>query len=280
MPDKNAGPGRRSAMPLMDEFREERESIKNQPFKKKLEYFWTYYKWWVIGGIFLIIVLVTVIIQIATNKKDALYIAMVDIINTPGASEELTITTPFLEEHGINPKKNTINFNTDFLFTDPSGGDKTGASPSYSDTQGFTGRESLAIYIAAGDVDAICGSDEWFDTYAYNNFFLPLNEYLTDEEIDKYSDSIYYIDGAVLSRYTQARSDQDYEYEEAFPDSDEPEKMEQPLAVGIILDDSGLYNSNFVCANGDAKHIVIGIVRNSPETPLAADFVKYIRDGN
>ena len=35
-------------MPLMDEFKEERASIKNAPFKKKLRYFWDYYKWHVI----------------------------------------------------------------------------------------------------------------------------------------------------------------------------------------------------------------------------------------
>ena len=36
-------------MPVMDEFREEREAIKNAGWDYKLKYFWDYYKWFVIG---------------------------------------------------------------------------------------------------------------------------------------------------------------------------------------------------------------------------------------
>ncbi len=263
-------------MPLMDEFKEERESIKNQPLKKKIDYFWTYYKWWVIGGVAAVIILVSLIVTIAKNKKDLVYVAMVDIIENPKGNVEQTITDPFLTEKGYNTRKYTLNFNTDFLFTASASGEKNSAgSPSYANTKGFTGRESLAIYIAAGDVDAICGSDNWFNNYAYNDFFIPLEQYMTPEEMEKYSDSIYYIDKAVLDRYKKARDDQDYEYEEEYPDPDKPEKMEEPLAIGINLENNELFNSNFLCANGDAKHIVFGIVRNTDSTEVTADLLSF-----
>lgn len=35
-------------MAVMDEFKVERETIKNAKFIDKFSYFWTYYKWWVI----------------------------------------------------------------------------------------------------------------------------------------------------------------------------------------------------------------------------------------
>ena len=56
-------------MPVMDEFREEREAIKNAGFKEKWEYFWEYYKWYVIGGA-AIIILLTIFIRDMVNKKD------------------------------------------------------------------------------------------------------------------------------------------------------------------------------------------------------------------
>ena len=42
-------------MPVMDEFREERETIKNGTFKQKWQYFCDYYKWHVIIGAFVLI---------------------------------------------------------------------------------------------------------------------------------------------------------------------------------------------------------------------------------
>ena len=268
-------------MPLMDEFKEERESIKNQPFKKKLEYFWTYYKWWVISAAAVIIILVSVISHIIKTKDELVYVAMVDVIENPAGNIEDQITVPFLTAHDINPKKNTLMFNTEFMFSQaglnsekPSEG-----SPSYANTQGFSERETLAVYIAAGDVDAICGSDMWFDHYAYNDFFIPVSDYMTQEEINLYSDHLYYVDGAVVERYRQARKDGDYEYEEEFPDPAKPEEMEDPVPMGISIESLDLYNNNFLTANGDAKHIVIGIVRNSENTELTAELIKYMENG-
>lgn len=37
-------------MPVMDEFREEREAMKQKSFKERFSYFCEYYKWHVIGG--------------------------------------------------------------------------------------------------------------------------------------------------------------------------------------------------------------------------------------
>ena len=267
-------------MPLMDEFKNERESIKTAPFKKKLEYFWIYYKWWVIGGAAAIAILISLIVTITKNKKDVVYVAMVDIVENPRGNIEQTITIPFLTAHDYNTKKNTVNFNTEFLFSAAGASEKTvSGSPSYENTKGFSGRESLAIYIAAGDVDAICGSDDWFNNYAYNDFFIPLEDYLTPAELEKYKDSIYYIDKAVLDRYKNARSDQDYEYEEEYPDSDKPQDMEQPIAIGLKLEKNDLYNYNFLCANGNARHIVFGIVRNTDSTDITAELIKYIENG-
>ena len=48
-------------MPVMDEFREEREAIKNSSMKKKWGYFLDYYKWYVIGGAAIILFLVFLI---------------------------------------------------------------------------------------------------------------------------------------------------------------------------------------------------------------------------
>lgn len=46
-------------MAVMDEFKEEREALKNGTPKQKLAYFWYYYKWHVIIALVVIIMIVS-----------------------------------------------------------------------------------------------------------------------------------------------------------------------------------------------------------------------------
>ena len=74
-------------MPLMDEFREEREALKHGTWKEKLSYFFDYYKWHVVVTIAAIIFIVSITYQIVTRKDTAFYAAMVNAIEQNSAEE-------------------------------------------------------------------------------------------------------------------------------------------------------------------------------------------------
>ena len=48
-------------MAVMDEFKEERARMKQQPLKKRLEYFWDYHKYHVLAGGFVLFFVVDMI---------------------------------------------------------------------------------------------------------------------------------------------------------------------------------------------------------------------------
>lgn len=102
-------------MPVMDEFQQERDNMKNQPFKKRAEYFWEYNKWRIIGSLIAIIVLAFVIHSAVTKKKEVLYIALVNCSEALNSSIEQDVIIPFLEQHDLDPKKNTVVFDSDFV---------------------------------------------------------------------------------------------------------------------------------------------------------------------
>lgn len=265
-------------MPLMDEFKKEREDMKNQPFKKKLEYFWDYYKWWAIGGVAVIIAVIITISNIASRKNDVLYVAMVNVVANPLSDSKSNISDPFLSEHGYSTNKNIINFNTDFLFYDSPGTDSESA-PAYSNTLGYSSRENLVVYVSAGDVDSICGGNDWMDFYAYNGFFSSVYDYLPEEIIEQYSDKIYYMDMAFKEELEkQAEEDITWEFTGEYPDGTKPEEMKDPVPIGVILDDSELFNNNFLGVN-ETKKIVMGMVVNSPEKELTAELIEYMLKG-
>lgn len=60
-------------MAVMDEFKEEREALKNGTPRQKLAYFWYYYKWHVIIALVVIIMIVSFIKQL-TDRKDPLFL--------------------------------------------------------------------------------------------------------------------------------------------------------------------------------------------------------------
>ena len=62
-------------MAVMDEFKEEREALKNGTPKQKLAYFWYYYKWHVIISIVVIAMVGSFIYQYV-NRKDTAFEAV------------------------------------------------------------------------------------------------------------------------------------------------------------------------------------------------------------
>ena len=69
-------------MPVMDEFREEREALKHGTLKEKLSYFVYYYKWHVIVSVCAIAAVAVLASQILTRKDTAFYAAMVNGMDT------------------------------------------------------------------------------------------------------------------------------------------------------------------------------------------------------
>jgi len=270
-------------MALMDEFKEERETIKDAPFKKRMEYFWEYYKWWVIGGVFAIIVIVMTVRSIVTHKNDVLYVAMINCVEVAGSDAEGSIKEPFLTAHDFDYKKNNILFDIDLKMNFSSIAHKEaneipeGYTDYVSITNSSNSRQTLSVYIAAGTVDLMVSSENWFDEYAYGGFYLPLNEVLTAQELEQYGDKLYYIDQAVRDRYEKASDEMNYDYNEKYPDPYDIEAMEQPVAYGIIVDgDTRLISNYAFVTESKGDNVVIGFIANGKNVELAHDLLIYL----
>lgn len=270
-------------MALMDEFKEEREEIKKAPFKKRFDYFWEYYKWWVIGGVIAVIAIAMTIRSFVTHKDDVLYIAMINAIEISEDGTVATIKEPFLEAHDFNVKKNDLLFDIDLKMNISSISHKE-ANPipaEYTDyvsiTNSANSRQTLSVYIAAGSVDLMVSSENWFDEYGYGGFYLPLSEVLSAEELEQYSDRLYYLDQAVRDRYEKASDEMNYEYNEVYPDPYDLEAMETPVAYGLIVDENTLLSKNFAfVTEGKEDKIVLGFVANGQNVQLAHDLAIYL----
>lgn len=245
-------------MAVMDEFKEEREKIKEQSFKKKFSYFWYYYKWHVIGSIVGIAFLSSLIYEFATKKEDALYGVM---LNGYILSEEDTLAQDFAEYAEIDTSEYAVQFNYTLRMSEQMTEDSLSA------------QEFLMVYSAAKDLD-VCAMDPYcFDKYAYGSLFASLEPYLDSALLEKLSDKLYYVDYQVLLQIEEMQDNGESTTDIEIPDPHKPEEMEQPIPVGIDISGCSKFTDVYYYKETPTY---IGIVISSERTDMAAKFIEYL----
>lgn len=221
----------------MDEFKEERESIKNAPTKEKLEYFWTYYKWHVIVTVVSILVVVSFVTTIL-NKKDPGFYAVV-LNGYAGPSSEDYVKN-MEETLGLDTSKEQCLFDTSVYIDFEA-----------SDQRSMASAQKVMVYLSAGELDVMIGEVSTVQHYAYSESFADLRDFLTPEQVEKYKDRFLYMDRKIISEKAEAmESNTTYNY--AFPkDPTDPSTLEDPIPVGINISDCKDITDNFAFATPD-----------------------------
>ena len=243
-------------MALMDEFKEERENIKNQTFKKRISYFWMYYKWYVLGGILAAAVLISLISGFLNRTNYALYGAMINGI--PFETEQAFLDD-FMDYAGIDKDKNAVAFNTSLSFE----GNAIGTA------------EFITVYIAARDLDVIAGDPDSFSRYAYSSVYLDLSEALDAKTIAALSQAgrLYYIDRAVADKIDELQNTNQSAEGVSKPDPFRPEDMEDPVPVGVDISECSKFTDAYYYKEGSSY---LGIVANTKQLANAVKFITFL----
>ena len=249
-------------MAVMDEFREEREALKNGTFKEKLSYFWCYYKWHVIVPLIIIACLTSFIYEIVTRKDIALYSTFINcyvISEDEGAS----YTNEFAHSTGIDTETYEIMLDTSMMMNLDSPTDET----TYNTVQ------KMSVYIAAGEIDTLACGSTVFEYYSYSDFLMDLREVYSEEQLAVLSPYLYYIDGKVLKDKTVANDNLE-EYLLPYPDPMDPASMTDPIPVGVVLTDATeQFYDNFIFSEETS---VMGIACTSTRPETSAAFIEYV----
>lgn len=237
-------------MALMDEFKEEREQIKNAPFKKRLEYFWDYNKVRVIIAASLVVMFTSIFYHIITQKDTVLYVAMVDCLqeDTLAAEYEANLT----EVLGVNTKKEKVLLDASFLVS---------SSSSMGDTS-LT--DALAVRIATGEIDAFLSGEAFFSAYTLSDVFMDLRTVLSPEDIAYYESSFYYLDYAIIesafANDSSANQDEDLATYLLEVQPRNPETMKNPIPVGIYVTPTDEFQAAYKFTPNE--DIVFGVIYN------------------
>ena len=165
---------------LRDEIRMQHEKMSQESFSKKLKYFWDYYKIHVMITVFLACMFGSILHTIVSQKDTLLSIALINAF--PNVEDEL-LMEDFENYLGLDNKKQQVLIDSTYYLDDDS------TSP-YATTYS----QKFSTNAMAGKLDVVLADIHNFDFYGNLGFFQDLSFILSKEMLDKYHDSLYYVD--------------------------------------------------------------------------------------
>ena len=248
-------------MPVMDEFREEREAMKNATIKEKWQYFLDYYKWYVIGGVIAIVFFGTLIHDMVTSKDWTFYGFFINAYNSDQASDD------FFDDFAEYAELDLENYAADI-------DDMMSLDINSYDDVTMSSVNKLTVYMAAADVDFIAADATTFEHYASSDNFFDVTTILSEEQLEKYQDYIYYADMAEIRARDEASQNGDFDsYVKPVYDHRKPEDMEEPVPVGLYIGHSERLTATYTFKEED---VVIGIPLNTRHLETSLKFIDYI----
>lgn len=248
-------------MPVMDEFREEREAIKNASPKEKWEYFWEYYKWYVIGGAAILFLLV-IFIRDMVNKKDWIFYGA--FINTYAHEEPSeALLNDFVTLAQLDTENYSVMFDTSYSINIGTYDEVTNSSA-----------QRLLVNLTAAELDFVVADETTFGQYATIDTFMDVRTLFTPEELEKYQEYFYYVDMAEVDRINEGNLSAAYDsYKGVAYDHTKPEDMESPVPVAIYIDSSEKLNNAYVFKE---ESVVLGIPLNTQHLQTTLLFIDYL----
>lgn len=251
-----------SIMPLMDEFKEERGTLKNASFKEKWNYFWDYYKTRTIVIAMFAFLVIVYVHSVLTAKEEAIFISLLNSV--PGNAEAIyNLEEDFASYADIDTKEYEVVLDTSISLS------TSGMGQAVSDAV-----QRLTAYIASGKIDVIVGGSDMFVTEANQGIFVDLRTVLSEEQIAAYEPYFYYVDQAHIDMINTPEHLLDITKElPQAPDPTKPEEMKKPIPVGLFVSHLTKISDAYYFS-GD--YSVLGILLNAPHPEKALQFVDYV----
>ena len=256
-------------MALMDEFKEERASVRQKPLRDKIAYIRDYYKWPIIVAVVAILIIFCFIYGKLTRKEESLNGLLLNV-NLYGSDTALkdsdTLSDDFLAALNLDNQKHEVNFNTSITYY------VNGDNPSqYFSTQS---QQLIMTYVSAGTADFMTADTDTMLVFAYQGYFMDLSQLLSDEEYAAYEPYFLYMDATFMDRLNESKENGTLDTSVEVPDWTDPDSMEQPVPVLIDISKSDKLMQIYNQPKED--RICIGFPYTLPNQNNAVEFLKYV----
>lgn len=159
--------------------------------KNNLEYFWMYYKWQLLAGAVIALLIVYFGVSALTQKECALSVMLIDC-HAKVSGEEMA--EAFLEESELDAGRYEVQVQNELMFADS-------ASGSYA----MTSLSRFLADVGSEKLDVCAMLEEDFIKYDHSNTFMDLRECLSEEALARLAGSLVETeDGRIIGVYADS----------------------------------------------------------------------------
>ncbi len=245
-------------MAVMDEFREEREQLRTAPLKVKWQYFKDYYLLWTLGALLLIGIAAAFLYSVLTQKEEVFRAVLIN--RAPSMTAETEVEQAFADSFLTNPKREQIVIDTSIRMQLLTDGEETGEMPGDGTSAAeeaqniaitgikytYEDEEKLMLLVMTGGADLLVAEQDLFERYVAAEWYQDLRGILDEETLASYKSQ----DRLLYS-------------------GDVP--------IGIRMDDSELFTTNYPDTEEHDTPSYAGVVNGCLHPDAAAAFLQFLK---
>lgn len=264
-------------MAISDEIRHQRQRLKGKGWKAYVSYFFTYYTWHVVAIIAVIAVVWSLVSTLLNHKDQAVGVIFMNAAfsNATGVDYGAQMEDDFEAYAGIDTSEYEASVDTSIYQT----------PGVINDTYDISASEKVSVQAAAGTLDVVVADASNFKYYSYSLAFRDLREVLSEEQLERYADRLYYVDQAEIDAYQKeieenvstsgpmtVEEGQAYEQLDTWEQPD-PDTMENPVPIGVMVTDAPAIEEAGFYSN---VAVICGFVQTMNEQDNAVLFLEYL----
>lgn len=258
---------------ILEKFKNEIQKMKELPPKKRLVYFWDYYKLHTLAVVLIVIVVASFLHTTITHKEYAYYGALVNASDNSYESDLKELWCDELEERmNLDTKDFEVVLDSQLVYSE---------YPSNQYEMGSISR--MAAITAAHELDTVVANTLAFEAYSQMSYFVPLEEIFTAEELKAYEGQLYYTDMASISARESTDVDAPLLNHDSVIDHHNPDTMKAPVATGIFLSDTNVlltseyyeHISSMDDFQGFPQEVVFGFIVGSTRLEASKQALSY-----
>ena len=224
--------------------------------QKKLDHIYTYYKWPILLGLVVLIVLGSVLHQHLTKKEPVLYLAFANV--SVGEDLESGLTDGFLRFLGADAKKQEVYLYSDLYLSDN--------ADTLNHEYAYASRMKLMGAVSAGKLDLVLMNREAYDFLSRSGYLMELSPAFLADDAALYAQVL-----PILSSNEVVLSDNSIEYQlgEAETHQVETETVQNALDVSSLP---------LFARAGFPDAVYLGVIANSERLADCIEFISYVSE--
>ena len=231
-----------------------RKCLKHLHGKQKIQYIWDYYKLPILLGLLFVYIIGYTIHGYFSKKEILLYTGLVNVT----AGEQLTdeLSGGFLDFLNADAFKADLKLYPGLYLTD----DKDDPNQEYA----YASRIKIIASIDEEQLDVVLMNKEAFDAFSQNGYLYNMKELLQDLDAEDAAEWEPYLVTNIAILKDNAKdllSDNTLSYQAVTEES----------PMGLLLSQNGVFKKA-----GFTEDVYLGVIKNSPRTDMAVEYIKYL----